>query len=124
MTCGSLGARDVRAFWDNLRDGIESIAFFFDAEMLDSWVSHDILANPAYMKAAPLLDGFNEFDASFFSYSSREAQFMDPQHRLLLEIAWEAFEDAGYSPESHEGVQTSSGAQFIRQWCTRAFFSN
>src|SRR5262249_29651588 len=94
----------ARSFWKNLRDGVESITFFSDAELRAAGVSAEALANPRYVKASPILEDFDTFDARFFGYSPREAQLMDPQHRLLLETAWEAFEDAGYFPASHDGV--------------------
>jgi acyl transferase domain-containing protein/acyl carrier protein len=55
------------------------------------------------VKAAPLLDDVEYFDASFFGYSPREAELMDPQHRLFLELAWEALEIAGYDPVTYPG---------------------
>ena len=55
------------------------------------------LADPNYVKAAPVLDDADLFDAPFFECSDRDAALMDPQHRVFLECAWEALEDAGYA---------------------------
>src|SRR5262249_25324237 len=56
-----------------------------------------------YVKAAPLLRDVEMFDASFFGYSPKDAALLDPQHRLFLEVCWEAFENAGYDPTGYPG---------------------
>lgn len=90
------GADDVNAFWRNLRDGVESIVPLSDNDLLARGVSAKQLDDPLYVKAGARLDGVDLFDASFFGYTPREAAEMDPQHRLFLETAWQALEDAGY----------------------------
>ena len=60
--------------------------------------------NPRYVKAAAALDDVDLFDAAFFGYSPREAELIDPQHRLFLECAWEALEHAGYDPKRYPGA--------------------
>ena len=59
------------------------------------------------------IDGVDEFPATFFEVSLAEASSMDPQHRLLLEVSWEALEDAGIAPRhligSATGVFVSAG---------------
>ncbi len=98
MACRFPGGPDHRSFWRNLCAGVESITFFTDETLRTAGVADETLRDPAYVKASPVLDGFDRFDAAFFGYSPREAALMDPQHRLLLEVAWEAFEDAGIRP--------------------------
>ena len=104
LACRFPGAGDSAAFWRNLRDGVESIAFFSDEELLAAGVDPALLGQPNYVKAAPVLKDIDKFDAAFFGYSPREAAVTDPQHRLFLEVAWEAFEAAGYHPETYAGV--------------------
>jgi acyl transferase domain-containing protein/thioesterase domain-containing protein len=104
MACRFPGAADPDAFWHNLRDGVESITFFSDEELLAAGVDPAVLAHPSYVKAAPVLKDIDKFDAAFFGYSPREAAVTDPQHRLFLEVAWEAFEAAGYQPDTCPGV--------------------
>src|SRR5262245_22855919 len=76
------GARDVEEFWANLVAGVESISRFDDAELLASGVDPAILAQPNYVKARAVLEDVDLFDAAFFGYTPREAELMDPQHRL------------------------------------------
>ena len=97
------GARDVGEFWQNLREGVESITVLSDEELAAAGVAADTLENPAYVKAAPVLEGVELFDASFFGFSPREAAILDPQHRIFLECAWEALETSGHDPERFEG---------------------
>jgi acyl transferase domain-containing protein/surfactin synthase thioesterase subunit/acyl carrier protein len=98
IACRFPGASDQRAYWRNLCSGIESITVLTDNELSAAGVPTERLGDPAYVKAAPILPGIDQFDAAFFEYSPTEARLMDPQHRLLLEVVWEAFEDAGYRP--------------------------
>ncbi|MEB3282541.1 MAG: beta-ketoacyl synthase N-terminal-like domain-containing protein [Lyngbya sp.] len=98
------GAKNTDEFWNNLKNGVESISFFTDEELKASGVDPALLNHPNYVKAAPILDEVEQFDAAFFDYSTTEAQFMDPEHRLFLECAWESLEHAGYSPEAYDGT--------------------
>ena len=104
IACRFPGADDAGSFWRNLCGGVESIRTLSDEELLSAGVDPALLRRPDYVRAAPLLSDIESFDASFFGYSPREAVLMDPQHRLFLEVAWEAFEDAGYHPETSPGV--------------------
>jgi acyl transferase domain-containing protein/acyl carrier protein len=107
------GAQDTAAFWQNLAGGVKSIRFFSDEELLAAGVSPDLLAQPNFVKAGSLLENVDRFDASFFGYTPREAELMDPQHRFFLECAWEAIEDAGYNTEQERGlVGIFAGASF------------
>ncbi len=97
------GARNLEEFWKNLIDGIESISRFSDEEMVQSGVPESFRKNPSYVKVAPILEGPGLFDAAFFGFSPTEARTMDPQHRILLELAYEALENAGCNPERYPG---------------------
>ncbi|MEU5366877.1 amino acid adenylation domain-containing protein, partial [Streptomyces sp. NPDC005925] len=101
------GAHDLTEFWHNLRDGVESVTVFSDDELADR-VGPDLLKDPDYVRAGAVLDDIDRFDARFFGYSAREAALLDPQHRLLLECAWHALEDAGH-PEGGQGVGVYAG---------------
>ncbi|ELS02296.1 polyketide synthase family protein [Xenococcus sp. PCC 7305] len=103
MSCRFPGANNIEEFWDNLCNGVESISFFSDREVLESGVDNDLLNNTHYVKASPILDNIEDFDADFWGYNPKEAQLLDPQQRLFLECAWESLEDAGYDPLSYPG---------------------
>ena len=98
------GSPSLEAFWKNLRDGVESITFFTDEQLLATGVDPEALQNPRYVKAGSVLEGIELFDAAFFGFSPRAAAAMDPQHRLFLECVWEAIEAAGYDVERYKGA--------------------
>jgi acyl transferase domain-containing protein/SAM-dependent methyltransferase/acyl carrier protein len=102
------GGKDPQSFWRSLLDGVDGVAEIPP----DRWDT-GALYNPdpaapgaMYAREAALIDGPDAFDAGFFGISPREAASMDPQHRLLLEVAWEALEDAGQTAERLEGSRT------------------
>src|SRR5205085_5171826 len=92
-------------FWRILRDGIEPITFLEDEEIEPSLVDPASTADPNYVKAASMIDDVELFDAAFFGYTPKEAAIMDPQHRIFLECAWEALENAGY-PAGADNIST------------------
>lgn len=97
------GARNTAGFWQNLRDGVESICDRSDAELRAAGAAAEDLANPDYVRRAAILNDVPLFDASFFGFSPRDASIMDPQHRHFLECAWEALEDASHPPQHFPG---------------------
>lgn len=98
------GAQDLDQYWRNLSEGVESIAVLTQEEMRAAGIPEQISRLPGYVNASPVLDGIDQFDAQFFGFSARDATLTDPQHRLFLETAWEALEDAGYDPEQYPGA--------------------
>ena len=103
LSCRFPGAATAEEYWKNLCDGVESVTFFSDQELVANGIDPSLIANPAYVKAAAMLRDVEMFDASFFGYSPKEAALMDPQHRLFLEVCWETFENAGYDPATYPG---------------------
>ena len=97
-------AGNIAEFWRNLRDGVEGISHFTDAEMRERGVAEASLANENFIRAGAIIEDSDLFDASFFGYSPKEAAIIDPQHRLFLECAWGALENAGYSPDRYTGL--------------------
>jgi amino acid adenylation domain-containing protein len=113
LSCRFPGAADPETLWRNLRDGIESISLLSDAELAAAGVPEARRRDPAYVKARGLLAGVDLFDAALFGFTPGEAERTDPQHRILLECAWEALEAAGYAgeqPAARVGVFVGGGA--------------
>lgn len=97
------GAANLEQFWQNLRDGVESIQVFSDQELEAAGVDGKVFSQPNYVKAGGALAGIEWFDAAFFGLSPREAEVIDPQQRIFLEVAWSALESAGYDPQAYSG---------------------
>jgi acyl transferase domain-containing protein len=97
------GARNLDEFWRNLRDGVESVSFFSDEELRQAGLDPAVRRDPNYVGAGGVLPDIDLFDAALFGFNPREAEAMDPQHRLFLECAWESLENAGYDPARYRG---------------------
>lgn len=93
------GASSLTQFWENLREGRESIIPLPDEHLREQGVSETDLDDPDYLKVGGFLKNADHFDAKFFGYSPREAELLDPQQRLFLEVSWQALETAGYLGE-------------------------
>jgi acyl transferase domain-containing protein/acyl carrier protein len=97
------GAANVAKFWENLRDGVESIADITDEDLANAGYFRYLAQHPNYVRRRPVLDDIRGFDAQFFGYSPREAAITDPQQRILLECVQEALESAGYGRPGERG---------------------
>ena len=96
------GATDVEAFWRNICDGRDSITVFRPND-LDPGVNVADRNDPAYVMARGVIEGVEQFDAAFFGISPKEAELMDPQQRIFLELCWECLERGGHAPDSTPG---------------------
>ncbi|HEY3990181.1 MAG TPA: amino acid adenylation domain-containing protein [Acidobacteriaceae bacterium] len=90
------GAATPEALWENLVADKQAVRRFAPEELE---VSAAIAAQPGYVPARSVLDDVDLFDAALFHIYPREAEQMDPQHRIFLEICWEALERAGHDPQ-------------------------
>ncbi|MGW3564804.1 beta-ketoacyl synthase N-terminal-like domain-containing protein [Streptomyces sp. NPDC000941] len=97
-------AGDIDAFWRNLKAGECAVTRFDKEDLAARGVDPRTLDDPRFVRAGYPLEGSETFDAAFFGYSPREAELMDPQHRVLLECAWEALESAGHAPGRYDGL--------------------
>src|SRR5215213_1599628 len=98
------GADDLGELWRNLCGGVESVRFYSREELAAAGVAPALLDDPRYVRASAPLRDVQHFDADFFDFSAREAELMDPQHRLFLECCWEALENAGYDTRTWPGA--------------------
>lgn len=98
MACRFPGASEPETLWRNLAGGVESIRRFTRDELLAEGLSPAIADHPRFVSAHGALDDIKGFDAAFFGYSPGDAALTDPQQRLFLECAYEAFENAGIVP--------------------------
>jgi phthiocerol/phenolphthiocerol synthesis type-I polyketide synthase E len=98
------GARGLDEYWENLVAGRETIRRFGRDELIAAGADPDLVDHPSYVPVKPTVGDVDLFDASFFNYSPREAEVIDPQGRMLLELAVEALGDAGYDPQTYEGL--------------------
>jgi mycoketide-CoA synthase len=96
------GADDIDSFWRLLEGGVDAVGPIppsrWDAEGV--YDPEPGTPSKSYVRNAAMLDQIDLFDAAFFGISPREARHVDPQHRMLLEAAWHALEDAGIVPAS------------------------
>jgi acyl transferase domain-containing protein len=93
----------VSAFWWNLCAGVDSIHDYTDDELAALGIGTALRGDPEHVRAGGRLDGIEDFDAEFFGFTADEAARTDPQHRLFLEAAWQALEDAGRDPATEQG---------------------
>jgi acyl transferase domain-containing protein/thioesterase domain-containing protein len=99
------GSDNIQEYWENLVKGKETITTFSD-EVLSKFEFNynELKQNPNYVKARGILNDVDKFDATFFGMTPKEASFTDPQHRVWLETAWNAFENAGIDPLTYKGA--------------------
>jgi acyl transferase domain-containing protein len=107
-------ARTLAEFWRNLASGVESLRQLTPEVLIAAGVPESEFNDPSYVRTAAVLDDMEWWDAGAWGFAPLDASVMDPQHRLFLECAWEALEDAGHAPESASGpigVFAGCGAQ-------------
>ncbi|GAA0351321.1 hypothetical protein GCM10009092_14630 [Bowmanella denitrificans] len=100
LACRFPDASDAQTFWRNIFEGHESIRTLSDEELQEAGIDKAVLADPDYVNSGSFLDDIDQFDAALFGYSAKEADLMDPQHRLFLQTAWEALESCGHAPDN------------------------
>lgn len=102
------GANSPEQYWRRLRDGFDAIAEVPpDRWNVDEYYDPDPdQIGKINTRLGGFLDQVDNFDAEFFGISPREAASMDPQHRVFLEVAWEALEDASVAPDGLARSQT------------------
>lgn len=111
MSLRAPGAKDLAQFWEMVLSGQTGITHFDKDALRNAGVAGSLIEDANYVPANGVLDGIELFDARFFGYGPREAELLDPQHRLFLETAWHTLEHAGYGqrgPKDRVGVFAGS----------------
>jgi acyl transferase domain-containing protein len=114
--CRYPGASNVEELWENLLAGKDSIGPYPSGRFpgVDrAYESSQKKPGRLFTDAGGFLSNVDGFDSQFFEISPRESIYVDPQHRLLLEVAWEALEDAGQVRSTYEG---SNAGVFVGLW--------
>ena len=116
--------KNVDEFWSNLKNGVESISFFTEGELRKAGISEAVLRLPTFIRAGAPLEGLDLFDAGFFNYSAREAEFIDPQQRVFLEVRGGGARNRRRRPGALSGFhrrvrrRRSDPRMVIRSWPT------
>ncbi len=121
ISCKFPGSDSVEEYWDALTSGMESLRNLDKHEAQIRQSSSPFPSSQESIIPAVLeLKDTDKFDADFFGFSDREAQLLDPQHRIMMEVAWHALEDAGYiqeDPNIKKGI-------FVGASDSKYFFNN
>ncbi len=111
------GADDADQLWANLMAGVDAIHTSSAEELAAAGVDPEVLGSPRFVPRYGLIDGAYDFDADFFGYSPQESRLIDPQHRIFLESAFAALEDAAYDPARRgRSVGVFAGSEGPYHW--------
>ena len=116
MSCRVPSAADLDTFWSNIRDGVDSITRFEPAELEVGSVSAAEIESAGYVCARGLMADVDQFDAAFFGYLPRDAELMDPQQRIFLELCWQAMEHAGHDVQRLPGRTGVFAGSFLNSY--------
>ncbi|KAK3239817.1 hypothetical protein CYMTET_50285 [Cymbomonas tetramitiformis] len=94
------GAADVGSFWQLLTEGRDALRTFTHPELRDKGVPEAVLQEVNFVPVGQVVDGADLWDHRFWGIGRGEAKVMDPQHRLFMEVSWEALESAGLAPRT------------------------
>lgn len=97
------GVSNIEEFWEAISSGTEKISYYTKEELIERGVDKDLVGNKDYVMANGNIDSADKFDPAFWGITPREADFMDPQHRVFLETCYEGLENAGYTSGQFTG---------------------
>ncbi|MFG2226236.1 type I polyketide synthase [Streptomyces sp. NPDC048644] len=104
MACRFPGATTPEEFWDNVVSGTDGVRTLTADELREWGDDPERLTDPRYVRRHGVVENIGDFDPAFFGVSGRDAELLNPQHRIFLECAWEALERAGYDPRAVPGT--------------------
>jgi non-ribosomal peptide synthetase component F/3-oxoacyl-(acyl-carrier-protein) synthase/acyl carrier protein len=104
MACRVPGADGVEGFWENLLNSVDAGRELTEEELLAAGIERAEFEDPRYVRRVASIEGAVLFDAAYFGYSAREAEIIDPQQRVFLELTHDALQDAGYDPDQYDGA--------------------
>ncbi|KOG88941.1 hypothetical protein ADK38_16980, partial [Streptomyces varsoviensis] len=104
MACRFPGATTPEEYWHNVVNGVDGVRALTDAELEEWGEDPERAKDPRYVRRHGVVEGIGDFDAEFFGITGRDADLLNPQHRIFLECAWEALERAGYDPRAVPGT--------------------
>lgn len=110
ISCQFPGTKNHHDFWNHIKEGKESIQFFSKEELRENGVPEELIQHPDYVPVQSAIEGKDLFDPGFFQISPKDAEYMDPQLRLLLLHSWKAIEDAGYVAKEIPGTSVYMSA--------------
>lgn len=107
MACRFGGAPNLEAYWRLIRDGLEGVIDVpADRWRVDDYYNAEGGPGKTITRRGAFVEGIDQFEPTFFGVTPREASRMDPQQRMLLEVAWEAMENAGCPADQLAGTAT------------------
>ena len=125
ISCRVPGANNWRTFWDNLLNGKESITKLSEQELFKRGFLFNESNNNTHVPVVAELEDKGNFDGAFFGFTPYEASIMSPVHRMFLQSAWEALEDAGYaSPDGEEEISIYVGSGDDTPWKAHIMLNN
>src|SRR5580704_4243239 len=103
VSCRVANLKSPEELWRALVAGEELFTSFESAELEECGNDRELVHSAHYVPVKPMLSNVDMFDAGLFGINPKDAQLIDPQHRICLECSWEALESAGYDPRSYGG---------------------
>ena len=91
-------SEDNEEFWNNIINGVELSKKFSRQELLSAGIDASTIDDPNFVNIGSEVTDADKFDAELFGYSRQEAETIDPQQRIFLQLVWHALENAGYPP--------------------------
>lgn len=115
------GAASQSAFWTNLVAGVESLTLLDDETLLGNGAEHSDLRDPDYVRLRPTIGDVERFDPAYFGITAREAELLNPQHRLFMEICDEVLQRAGLDPARDPARVGVYGGASPNRYADRAY---